>query len=483
VSVRVQLPMALREYTAGAHEVELDATDVDGALDQLARRHPLLRRHLFTDAGRLRGYVRVYLNDDDVTSLANAGGTPVRAGDTILIVPSIAGGAPADGLPMTEFTRDEVARYARHIALQEVGWDGQRKLRAARVAVVGAGGLGSPIGLYLAAAGVGTLGIVDYDVVDLSNLQRQVLYATGDVGRKKADVAAARLRQTNPNVDVVTHPVRLTRDNALDVLAGYDVVIDGTDNFPTRYLVNDACVLLGKPYVYGSILRFEGQVSVFGVDGGPCYRCLFREPPPPGLVPSCAEGGVLGVLPGIIGSLQALEAIKLILGRGDTLSGRLALFDALSFRWRELKLRRNPDCPVCGDAPTVTRLIDYDEFCGTGETMSEAQAPSMPEITPTELKQRLDDGDPLLLVDVREPFEWDIANLGEYGARLIPLSEVLERAGEIDPAAEIVLYCRSGARSAGALRQLRSRGYTRIWNLKGGLNRWAADVDPGMASY
>ncbi|MBR9988553.1 MAG: ThiF family adenylyltransferase, partial [Gemmatimonadetes bacterium] len=343
----------------------------------------------------------------------------------------------------------------------------------------------SPIGLYLAAAGVGRIGIIDFDVIDLSNLPRQVLYATGDVGRKKVDVAAARLRAMNPNVDIVTHNVRLTRDNALDILGGYDVVIDGTDNFPTRYLVNDACVLLGRPYVYGSILRFEGQVSVFTGRTAPCYRCLFREPPPPGLVPSCAEGGVLGVLPGIIGSLQALEAIKLIIGRGDTLIGRLVLFDALTFQWRELRLRRNPDCPVCGDRPTVTALIDYDEFCAPGgQSMHTPQAPNaIPQITPAELRQRIDAGENIAIIDVREPFEWDIANLGEFGARLIPLDQVLDRKGEIDSASDVVLYCRSGSRSAGAIRQLRAHGFDRLINLKGGIRSWATDIDPSMPTY
>ncbi|HEX6133276.1 MAG TPA: molybdopterin-synthase adenylyltransferase MoeB [Longimicrobiales bacterium] len=476
----MQLPTALREYTAGAARIETDAPDVATALSQVTTRHPVLRRHLFTDSGELRGFVRVYLNDDDVRDLAERERTPVRPGDVILIVPSIAGGEHV----ASTFSRDEVSRYARHITLHEVGWDGQAKLRGARVAVVGAGGLGSPIGMYLSAAGVGTIGIIDFDVVDLSNLQRQVLYATGDVGRKKVEVAATRLRALNPNISVVSHDVRLTRENALEVLAEYDVVVDGTDNFPTRYLVNDACVLLGKPYVYGSILRFEGQVSVFAGGAGPCYRCLFREPPPPGLVPSCAEGGVLGVLPGIIGSLQALEAIKLILGRGDTLIGRLALFDALTFRWRELKLRRNPDCPVCGDQPTVTALIDYDEFCAPGENMDAPQpSHAIPQITAGELKQRLENGDDILLIDVREPFEWDIANLGEYGARLIPLDQVLERRDEIDRSTDVVIYCRSGSRSAGAIRQLRAHGYERLFNLRGGIRSWAQEIDPAMAMY
>ena len=495
----MQLPMALREYTAGASSIETDAPDVSAALSQLSVRHPLLRRHLFTDAGDLRGYVRVYLNDDDISELEHGPRTPLSTGDVILIVPSIAGGEHVAASPPGEprvpagdlaaataatFSRDETSRYARHIALAEVGWDGQQKLRAARVAIVGAGGLGSPVGLYLAAAGVGTIGIIDFDVIDLSNLQRQVLYGTGDVGRWKVDVAAGRLRALNPDIDVITHDVRLTRDNALDILRDYDIVIDGTDNFPTRYLVNDACVLLGRPYVYGSILRFEGQVSVFTGRTAPCYRCLFREPPPPGLVPSCAEGGVIGVLPGIIGSLQALEAIKLIIGRGDTLIGRLALFDALSFRWRELRLRRNPDCPVCGDRPTVTALIDYDEFCAPGEHRMDApQNNAIPHITAAELKQRIDAGENIAIIDVREPFEWDIANLAEYGARLIPLDQVLDRRSEIDPLADVVIHCRSGSRSAGAIRQLRAHGFDRLLNLKGGIRGWAEEIDPDMATY
>ena len=477
----MQLPTALREYTAGASRIEIDAPDVGAALSRLSEQHPLLRRHLFTDAGELRGFVRVYLNENDIADLEHGRRTPLRPGDVILIVPSIAGGQDVGAT----FSKDEVSRYARHISLPEVGWEGQQKLRAARVAVVGAGGLGSPIGLYLAAAGIGHIGIIDFDVVDLSNLQRQVLYSTGDVGRRKVDVAADRLRAMNPNVDIATYDLRLTRDNALDILRDYDVVIDGTDNFPTRYLVNDACVLLGKPYVYGSILRFEGQVSVFTGRSGPCYRCLFREPPPPGLVPSCAEGGVLGVLPGIIGSLQALEAIKLIIGRGDSLIGRLALFDALTFQWRELRLRRNPECPVCGDDPTVTALIDYDEFCAPGERHMDASQGSnpIPHITPAELKQRLDAGEKLTIIDVREPFEWDIANLGAFGARLIPLDQVLDRKAEIDPNTDVVVHCRSGSRSAGAIRQLRSHGYERLMNLKGGIRGWAEDVDPSMPTY
>jgi sulfur-carrier protein adenylyltransferase/sulfurtransferase len=391
----------------------------------------------------------------------------------------------------------ETLRYARHLVLDEVGETGQRKLKAARVLIVGAGGLGSPASLYLAAAGVGTLGLVDFDDVDASNLQRQVLYGESDLGRPKLDAALERLRDLNPHIRLVAHPERLTSDNALEIIAGYDIVIDGTDNFPTRYLVNDACVLLGKRNVYGSILKFDGQLSVFaGGDDAPCYRCLFREPPPPGMVPSCAEGGVLGVLPGVIGSLQALEAIKLITGAGEPMIGRLLLFDALKLSWRELKLRRNPECPVCGDEPTVTRLIDYDVFCGiepAGQAPAEegtarevagtAEAEAPLEIGVTELKERLDTGETLDLVDVREPFEWRIANLGEFGARMIPMGEVAERVGELDPAREIIVYCRSGARSGDVVHYLRERGYPRARNLRGGILAWGAEVDPSFPRY
>ncbi|HEX6937965.1 MAG TPA: molybdopterin-synthase adenylyltransferase MoeB [Longimicrobiales bacterium] len=376
----------------------------------------------------------------------------------------------------------ETSRYARHLILPEIGPAGQRRLKAARVLVIGAGGLGSPAGLYLAAAGVGTLGLVDFDVVDETNLHRQVLYGESDVGRPKLEAAAARLRDANPHIRVVPHAVRLTSENALELLDGYDLVVDGSDNFPTRYLVNDACVLAGKPYVYGAIFRFEGQVSVFAAEGGPCYRCLFREPPPPGLVPSCGEAGVLGVLPGIIGTLQALEAIKLIVGAGDPLVGRLLLFDALPLRWRELRIRKNPECPVCGERPTLTGLIDYDAFCGLKPADPDAAA-EVPELTPAALKQRLDQGDPIVIIDVREPHEWEIANLGRYGARLIPMREIGGRLDELDPGAEIVLHCRSGARSAAVLRQLRDAGFPRLWNLKGGILAWADEVEPTMPKY
>ena len=381
----------------------------------------------------------------------------------------------------------ETLRYARHLILPEVGPAGQRKLKQARVLLVGAGGLGSPLALYLAAAGVGTLGLVDFDVVDATNLQRQVLHGTRDVGRPKLDSACDRIGDLNPHVAVEPHPVRLSSANALELFREYDVVVDGTDNFPTRYLVNDACVLTGKPNVYGSILRWEGQASVFWAERGPCYRCLFRDPPPPGLVPSCAEGGVLGVLPGIVGTLQAAETLKLLLGVGEPMIGRLLLLDALRMRFRELKLRKDPECPACGERPTIRELIDYERFCGVPQA-NPTEAPmangsEVPEITPAELKQRLDRGDRLTIIDVREPHEWDICNLEDHGSRLIPLGQIEERAGEIDPQDEIVLQCRSGARSAKALAALRERGYSRLWNLKGGILGWSDEVDPSIPKY
>ena len=384
-----------------------------------------------------------------------------------------------------ELTQEEILRYSRHLIMPEVGMEGQQKLKAARVLLVGTGGLGSPLALYLAAAGVGTLGVVDFDVVDETNLQRQIIHGTSDVGRPKIESARDRLAEINPNVRVIAHETRLTSENALEIMRDYDIVADGTDNFPTRYLVNDACALLGKPNVYGSIFRFEGQVSVFWARKGPCYRCLFREPPPPGMVPSCAEGGVLGVLPGIIGTLQASEVIKLILEIGQPLIGRMQLFDALAFRWRELKLRKDPACPVCGENPTQTELIDYEHFCGIpqAEAAEAAEHAQIRELSASELKQRLDRGDRITLIDVRERHEWDIVNLEEHGARLIPLGEIEDRLVEIDSRDEIVLHCKVGGRSAKAVRQLQEAGFQQLWNLRGGISAWADEVDPSAPKY
>jgi len=382
-----------------------------------------------------------------------------------------------------DFSRQELYRYARHLTLPEVGLEGQRRLKQGRVVCVGAGGLGSPLALYLAAAGVGTLGLVDFDVVDESNLQRQILHGTSDVGRSKLDSAVDRLREVNPHVTVERHEARLSSENALDILAPYDVVVDGTDNFPTRYLVNDACVLLGKPNVYGSIFRWEGQLSVFATEGGPCYRCLFRQPPPPGLVPNCAEGGVLGVLPGIIGSAQAMETVKLLLGVGRPLIGRLLLFDALEMSWREVGLRRNPDCPVCGDVPTQTGLIDYDVFCGVAPAGGRAAetgggADSGVRSVSAEVLRAALQGTPPFLLDVREPWEWAVGSLSDLGARLVPLGELEARLAELPADRPIVVYCKSGARSARAAALLAHRGFAPVSNLDGGLTAWVAAVDP-----
>jgi molybdopterin/thiamine biosynthesis adenylyltransferase/rhodanese-related sulfurtransferase len=379
-----------------------------------------------------------------------------------------------------QLSKEEILRYSRHLIMPEVGMDGQLKLKQARVLLIGAGGLGAPLGLYLAAAGVGHLGIVDFDVVDFTNLQRQVTFSTSDVGRPKLDAAKDRLAGMNPTIDIQTYETSLTSANALDLFRDYDIIVDGTDNFPTRYLVNDACLLLGKRNVYGSIFRFEGQVSIFGAPDGPCYRCLYPEPPPPGLVPSCAEGGVLGVLPGIVGAIQAIEAIKLILGTGDPLIGRLLLFDALGMKFRELKLKKNPACPLCGPNRTITKLIDYEEFCGIRGEEAPAAATTVPEMTPRELKQRLDRGDDLFVLDVREPHEYQICNLNGY---LIPLGDLPKRVHELDSSREIVAHCRSGKRSADAAEFLRKAGFRKIWNLKGGILAWSDEVDPSVPKY
>jgi len=383
---------------------------------------------------------------------------------------------------LPELTTDDLSRYSRHLILPEVGMEGQRRLKAARVLCVGTGGLGSPLAFYLAAAGIGTLGLVDFDVVDASNLQRQIIHSTKDIGRKKLDSAEEKLVALNPALNVVKHDTMLTSANALDILKDYDIVADGTDNFPTRYLVNDACVLLGKPNVYGSIFRFEGQASVFATVAGPCYRCLYPEPPPPGLVPSCAEGGVLGILPGLVGVIQATEVIKLILGKGESLVGRLLLVDALNMRFRELKLRKNPECPVCGANPTVTALIDYDHFCGIiPETPQEKNVKNgVPQITVKEFKARRDAGDDLFLLDVREPYEYQIAQIG---GTLIPQNDVPQRLAEIPRDREIVVQCRSGARSQRIAEFLKQSGYTRVVNLAGGILAWSDEVDPSVQKY
>jgi sulfur-carrier protein adenylyltransferase/sulfurtransferase len=382
--------------------------------------------------------------------------------------------------PPAGLDNDEILRYSRHLIMPEVGMEGQLKLKQARVLCIGAGGLGAPLALYLAAAGVGTLGMVDFDVVDFTNLQRQVIHDTDDVGRPKLASARDTIHDINPNVEIVPFETRLSSENALDIFKDFDIVADGTDNFPTRYLVNDACVLLNKPNVYGSIFRFEGQASVFHASEGPCYRCLYPEPPPPGLVPSCAEGGVLGVLPGIVGCIQAMETIKLILGNGRPLIGRLLLFDALGMKFRELKLRKNPECPVCGKHPTITKLIDYEQFCGIRGEEARPDT-SVPEITPAELKDLMDSGKGPVIIDVREPHEFQICRIP--GSTLIPLGEVPARMNELSLADEIVVHCRSGVRSARAVNLLMQSGFRKIRNLKGGILAWSDEVDPSVPKY
>jgi adenylyltransferase/sulfurtransferase len=383
---------------------------------------------------------------------------------------------------LPELTTDELSRYSRHLILPEVGMEGQQKLKAARVLCVGTGGLGSPLALYLTAAGIGTLGLVDFDVVDASNLQRQIIYSTRDIGRKKLDSAEEKLIALNPAINIVKHETMLSSANALDILKDYDIVADGTDNFPTRYLVNDACVMLGKPNAYGSIFRFEGQASVFATKEGPCYRCLYPEPPPPGLVPSCAEGGVLGILPGLVGVIQATEVIKLILGKGESLVGRLLLVDALNMRFRELKLRKNPECPVCGANPTITQLIDYQQFCGIIPESKEEKAMKngIPQMTVKELKRRIDAGEDLYILDVREPFEYKIAQIG---GKLIPLNDVPQRLNEIPREREIIVQCKSGGRSQRAAELLKQQGYPSVVNLAGGILAWSDEIDPAVQKY
>ena len=478
MSVIVTIPTPLRTFTGGRDTVALPGGTVAEVLDGLLSAHGGLKRHLVQDDGKLRNFVNLYLNDTDIRHLDSTA-TPVREGDVLTIVPSIAGGRPAAvAAELPKLSHAETLRYSRHLLLPEVGVEGQRKLKAARVLTIGAGGLGSPLSLYLAAAGVGTIGIVDFDVVDLTNLQRQIVHGTSTLGRPKLESAKARLTDLNPNIKVESFETRLSSENALEIIREFDIVVDGTDNFPTRYLVNDACVLLGKPNVYGSIFRFEGQASVFYAKEGPCYRCLYSEPPPPGLVPSCAEGGVLGVLPGIIGSIQALETIKWIIGAGDSLVGRLVLFDALKLRFRELKLRKDPSCPICGDTPTIHELIDYEAFCGIGA----APAYQGAEVLVEELKDEWEaKGDGLVVVDVREPHEWEIAHL--EGSHLIPLGQLPERINELDGHAEIVTYCHKGSRSMKALEILKGAGFGKVRSLAGGIDAWAQRVEPGMPRY
>jgi len=478
---KILIPTALRQFADKQNTIELGGATVGEALGALTSKYADLRKHLYTEDGKLRSFVNVYVNDEDIRYLSKEA-TPLKDSDTVSIVPSIAGGSTTVAEPRAaeaSLSKDEILRYSRHLIIPEVGMEGQLKLKQAKVLLVGAGGLGAPLGLYLTAAGIGRIGLVDFDVVDFTNLQRQVIHGTKDVGRKKLDSAAESMQDINPNVQIDRFETALTSENALDILKDYDLVIDGTDNFPTRYLVNDACVLLGKPNVYGSIFRFEGQATVFAYEGGPCYRCLYPEPPPPGLVPSCAEGGVLGILPGTIGLIQATEAVKLILGIGEPLVGRLLLYDALAMRFRELKLRRNPECPVCGDHPTITKLIDYQQFCGV--VPQQPAAASSGDIEPPELKAKQDRGDDFVLIDVREPHEYQICRIP--GSVLIPLGDLPKRVNELDSAKEIVAHCKSGVRSGKAVDFLKQAGFRNVRNLKGGILAWSDKVDPTVPKY
>jgi sulfur-carrier protein adenylyltransferase/sulfurtransferase len=481
---KIYIPTALRQYANDNDAVELPGATVKELLTGLTSQYPELEKHLY-NAGKLRHFVNVYVNDDDIRYLDQEN-TPVKATDEISIIPSIAGGScTLESATAVNLSNEELQRYSRHLILPEVGVAGQKKLKAAKVLMIGAGGLGSPLALYLAAVGIGQLGIVDFDQVDRTNLQRQILHGTKDIGRPKLASAKDRLQDINPNTEVVTYEFAISAENALELFRQYDLVVDGTDNFPTRYLVNDACVLTGKPNVYGSIFRFEGQASVFDGQRGPCYRCLYPEPPPPGLVPSCAEGGVLGILPGIIGVIQATEAVKLILGVGDSLIGRLLLFDALRMKFREMKLRKNPACPLCGSNPTIQTLIDYQQFCGiaptTTSTTKETTAVNEFDITPETFNQRLLAGERPFILDVREPAEYQICRL--EGSTLIPLKQLPDRLAELDRNQEMIVHCKLGGRSAKAVELLRSQGFSKVKNLVGGIDAWAQRIDPTMPRY
>src|SRR5579875_3478296 len=475
--VKVLIPTALRQYTEGQRSyVDVNAATVSEVIKEIMHSNQKLAKHILDEQGNLRNFVNIFLNDEDIRYLQGQE-TKVSDGDTIRIVPAIAGGSLASNLDerKVSISPREYRRYGRHLIIPDVGMSGQRRLKAAKVLIIGTGGLGSPSSLYLAAAGVGTIGLIDFDVIDETNLHRQILYTERDVGRSKVETAKEKLIQANPNVTIKTYEEPLTSENALEIFKGYDVIVDGTDNFPTRYLTNDACVMLGKPNVYASIFRFEGQATVFDAKNGPCYRCLYPRPPPPGLVPSCAEGGVLGVLPGLVGLIQATETVKLILGVGEPLIGRLLVYDALAMKFDELKIRKNPKCPVCSKNPQITKLIDYQEFCGL------QKEPEVASVMPKQLAQERSSGKKILLLDVREPHEVEIAKI--EGSKLIPLGELAERVNELDTADEIVAYCHVGGRSARATDFLRSLGFKKVRNLEGGIEGWSVEVDPSLPRY
>jgi len=468
---QLRIPSPLRRFTGGEAAIQVNGGTIKQVLDELFTAHPDIKNHLIEENGDLRNFVNIFINNEDIR---HSGGLDSEVGDNsdVRIIPSIAGG-------VDDLTPLELARYSRHITLPEVGLEGQKKLKAAKVLIVGAGGLGCPVALYLAAAGVGTIGMVDYDVVDESNLQRQILYGVTQKGQPKLDAARDRLQNLNPHIKINLYPVALTSANALEIIKDYDMVLDGTDNFPTRYLVNDACVMSGKPNVYGSIYRFDGQVSVFNHEDGPCYRCLYPSPPPPGLVPSCAEGGVLGVLPGIIGCLQANEALKLILGIGNLMKGRFMLFDALEMEFTELKIKKDPNCVVCGENPTLTELIDYQQFCGIPK--ADDKKDDFDEITVSELKKILDKDNHPVVIDVREPFELDIAQID--GTVHIPMKEIQDHLSEFNIEDEIIVHCKSGGRSAKICKLLIENKFTNVKNVKGGILAWSKEIDSSIPQY
>lgn len=467
------IPSPLRKFTDGQAKLEISGNTVSQTLDELFRSYPELQKHLLDESGNLRNFVNIYINSIDVRTQDSLD-TVVPNGADIRIIPAIAGGS--DSLP--ELNPQELSRYARHFSLPEFGMDGQKCLKASSVLIVGAGGLGNPVSLYLAAAGVGRIGLVDFDKVDESNLQRQILFGVAKIGTFKVESAKERLQKLNPNVKLESYQVQLTSENAMDIIRDYDVVVDGTDNFPTRYLVNDACVILGKPNVYGSIFRFDGQASVFNFEDGPCYRCLYPEPPPPGLVPSCAEGGVLGVLPGIIGCIQANETIKILTGIGKTLKNRFLLFDALTIEFNELSLQKNPDCVVCGDRPSITELIDYTEFCGIPD---QDESNIIKEITVQELKSLMNNDSKVTILDVREPFEIAIAKIPN--TIHIPMRDVSAHLNEFDTDSDIIVHCKSGVRSEKICRLLLENNFKSVKNLKGGVIAWSKEIDPTIPTY
>ncbi len=490
MAITITVPTALRRFAGNQPSVEVAGHTIQEILKDLIRQHPQLGQHLYDKDGKLRNFVRIYVNDEDIRATGDH--TPVKEGDEIAIVPSIAGGVEPIIKDRAKLTNDDIKRYSRHLILPEVGMEGQERIKAAKVLLIGSGGLGSPLALYLTAAGVGTIGMVEFDTVDFSNLQRQILHFTPDVGKHKLQSAEEKLKAINPNLKFIPHKTKITSDNALDLIKDYDLVIDGTDNFPTRYLVNDACVMLKKPNVYGSIFRFEGMASVFAPHlGGPCYRCWYPEPPPPGMVPSCAEGGVLGVICGIIGNIQANEAVKLIIGKGKPLMGRLLRFDAMDMSFREYKIPKDPNCPVCGKNPTITKLIDYLEFCGIGRgeaggtsgdsIVEEDEGLGPDDISVETLKKMRDAKQDFILVDVRNPDEFQISQI--EGSVKLPLPDLPQRFQELPKDKLLVVHCKMGGRSARAVNFLKQQGYSQVKNVAGGINAWAERIDPDIPQY